>query len=42
MYNKISEVINIDETDCVFLTSCGCIIPDEMTQTGDKWQLRTF
>ena len=41
MYNKISEVINIDETDCVLLTSCGCIIPDKMIQTGDKWQLWT-
>ena len=38
---KISEVINIDETDCV-LTSRGCIIPDEMIQAGDKWQLWTL
>ena len=33
---KISEVINIDEPDCVLLTSRGCIIPDEMIQIGDK------
>ena len=33
---KISEVINIDEADCVLFTSCGCIIPDEMIQAGDK------
>ena len=38
---KISEVINIDEPDCVLFTSHGCIIPDEMIQIGDKWQLWT-
>ena len=39
---KISEVINIDEPDCVLLTSRGCIIPDEMIQIRDKWQLWTL
>ncbi|XP_019861877.1 PREDICTED: uncharacterized protein LOC109590392 [Amphimedon queenslandica] len=43
--SKISEVLDVDDTDCVLLSLRGCIIKDETIETGSrsqKWTLGAY
>ena len=39
---KISEVLDVDNTDCVLLSHRGCIIKNETIETGSRSQKWTL